>query len=245
MNSYNEFAKIYDELMNDVDYDKWFSYIEEIFIKNNKKPLNILEMACGTGNLTKYLCENRYDVTCFDMSSEMLSVAYEKLRGFKNVKILNQDMTEFNVNKKFEAVISICDSINYITNDEDLKEVFTNVYNHLNDDGIFIFDINSHYKLSEIIGNNTFVHDEDDIFYTWQNYYDEDEKICEFYLTFFIKENDKYIRVEEEHCERAYKIEEIIEVLKSVGFKDINYYDEFTFDIPNQKSERINFVVKK
>lgn len=245
MKSYNEFARVYDELMNDIDYNKWFNYIEDIFKFNNKKPLNILEMACGTGNLTKFLCENRYDITCFDMSSEMLTIAYEKLRGYKNVKILNQDMTEFNLNKKFDVVISICDSINYITNDDDLTSVFNNVYNHLNDDGIFIFDINSYFKLSQVIGNNTFIHDEEDIFYTWQNYFDEDEKISEFYLTFFIKENENYSRIEEEHFERAYKIDEIIEKLNEAGFKNINYYNAFTFDEPNDKSERINFVVKK
>lgn len=245
MGSYNEFAKIYDGLMNDIDYNKWFRYIEDIFKLNNITPKSVLEMACGTGNLTKFLCQNNYDVTCFDLSSEMLTIAYEKLRCFKNVKIINQDMRYFNLNKKFNSIISICDSINYILNEDDLIRVFENVYKHLNDNGIFVFDINSSYKLSNILGNNTFVYDQDDIFYTWQNYYDKDEKISEFYLNFFVKENDKYKRFVEEHYQRAYEVKEIVSLLNKTGFKNIKYYKEFTFELPNNNTERINFVVSK
>lgn len=246
MNRYNEFASLYDELMNDFDYEKWFNYIEEIFGKYKISPTKVLEMACGTGNLSIHLAEKGYKLTCFDLSEEMLAQAYEKLNRFKNVKLLNGNMINFKINQKFDSIISICDSINYITDLEDLKSTFENVYNHLDDNGIFIFDINSFYKISEIIGNNIFVEDREDIFYTWQNYYDSETMICEFYLSFFIKENeDNYIRFDEEHKERAYTVDEIISTLKSVGFNSIDYFEAFTLEEINSTTERINFVACK
>lgn len=246
MNIYNEFARLYDELMEDVDYESWFNYIEEIFRNYNVSPKKILEMACGTGNLSYYLGKKGYKLTCFDLSEDMLSEAYEKLRKFKNVKILNQDMVNFKFSETFDAVISICDSINYIIDEKDLMKTFVNVWNHLEDGGIFIFDINSFYKLRYIIGNNTFVEDRESIFYVWENYFDEDTNVCNFYLTFFVSEDgESYIRFDEEHKERAYKTEEIINMLKEAGFSKIDYYSAFKFEKPNNKTERINFVAIK
>lgn len=245
MNSYNEFASIYDELMNDFDYEKWADYIESIYKLYKLEPKEILEMACGTGNLTYHLAKRGYNLVSFDLSSEMLTKAYEKLSRLKNVKLLNQDMIDFNLNKKFDSVVSICDSINYIVEEEDLYLTFKNVYNHLKDGGIFIFDINSFYKLKEIIGNNTFIEDRENVFYTWQNEFDNYNNICSFYLTFFIKDGKNYSRFDEEHEEKAYKAEEILNLLKKVGFKKVDYFDCFTFDKLNPKSERINFTAIK
>src|SRR5690554_2449168 len=120
MNIYNEFANLYDELMGDFDYENWFNYIEEIFNRYNKSPKKVLEMACGTGNLSYYLASRGYQLTCFDLSEDMLSKAYAKLRRFKNIKLLNQNMVDFKFNESFDSIISICDSINYITENEDL-----------------------------------------------------------------------------------------------------------------------------
>lgn len=246
MKAYGDFAKIYDQLMYDIDYEKWFNYIEDIFRKHNKDPKNILEMACGTGSLTEYFCESDYKVTCFDLSEDMLTVAYDKLSEYRNVKILKQDMTNLKLgDNKFDAVIAACDSINYITEDEDLLKVFKNVYNHLEDEGLFVFDINSHYKLTNIIGENVFIEDTEDVFYIWDNEFIEEEDICNFYLTFFVRENDKYIRFDEMHSERAYKNHHIIESLKLANFKDIKMYDDFNFNQVKDDSERIFFVANK
>lgn len=242
--AYNEFSLIYDKLMmKDINYMNWYNYIKDIFNKFGKKPNNILEMACGTGNLTEILAKERYNIECFDLSEEMLSIAYEKLRKYKNVSIRNMNMLNFNFNKKFDSIISICDSINYIINIEDLKKTFLNVYNHLDNEGIFIFDINSYYKLSEVIGDNTFVHDEDDVFYTWENEFKDN--ISNFYLTFFIKENDVYHRFNEFHRERAFHIEEIVLLLKKVGFEKISTFNGLSFERPKEYSTRINFVAIK
>lgn len=181
---YNDFAYIYDELIEDIDYERWNLYIKDIFHKFNKNPKSILEMACGTGNLSYYLAKDGYDLVCFDVSDDMLAMAYNKLQKFNNVMILKQNMINFDVGKEFDGIISILDSINYIIDESELLNTFKNVRSHLKEDGIFIFDINSQYKLKEVIGNNIFMEDKEDIFYTWQNYYDEEKDIAEFYLTF-------------------------------------------------------------
>lgn len=246
MDIYNKFASIYDELMMDFNYEDWFSYIERIFNKYEKNPRRVLEMACGTGNLSYYIAKKGYNLTCFDLSEDMLSKAYEKLRRFKNVNLIRQNMIDFNLNRSYDCVVSICDSINYITEKEDLLQTFKNVWNHLENDGIFIFDINSFYKLKYIIGNNTFVEDREEVFYTWQNYYDENKNICEFYLTFFYSEDGEcYERFDEEHKEKAYKLDEIIELLEKAGFRNIDYFQAFGFEKPIEKTERINFVAIK
>lgn len=243
MGMYDEFAYLYDELMNDFDYENWYGYIKEIFKRYDKKPVDILEMACGTGSLSYHIAKDGYKLTCFDLSGEMLSIAYDKLKGLKNAKILKQNMIDFTINKSFDSIISICDSINYILDEEDLLKTFINVYKHLNKDGIFIFDINSFFKLKELVGNNTFVEDREDIFYTWQNYYDDENDVCEFYLSFFYSEDgESYIRFDEEHKEKAYRVEKVVELLLKAGFTKVDTYDAFTFDDSREDSERINFV---
>lgn len=246
MSRYGKFAKVYDDLMVDFDYKEWFNYIEETFKRYNKNPGKILEMACGTGNLSRYLAKARYDLTCFDISEDMLSHAYKKLRSYKNVDIMRQDMVSFNINKNFDAVISICDSINYITNVDDLEKTFSNVYSHLKEGGMFLFDINSYFKLKNIIGNNTFVEDSEEVFYVWENFYDYKDDICEFFLTFFFKEDDGcYKRFDELHVEKAYKVSEVVDLLYIVGFKDVDVYKGFSFDDVKDSTERINFVARK
>lgn len=246
MDTYNEFAQIYDELMDDFDYENWFGYIEDIFKKYDKKPRNILEMACGTGNISYYFGNTGYRLTAFDISEEMLAKAYKKLGRFKNIKLLKQDMIDFKLNEKFDVVISLCDSVNYVLESRDLKKTFKNVYEHLDQDGIFIFDINSYYKLKHIIGNNTFIEDREDIYYIWQNEYEEDRDIANFYLTFFHREGeDCFKRFDEVHRERAYKVEEIKNTLKDVGFNKIDIYEGFTFNEIKDETQRINFVAMK
>lgn len=246
MKTYNEFANIYDELMDDFDYEKWFKYIEEIFNRYGKTPKNILEMACGTGNISYFFGNTGYKLTSFDLSSDMLSEAYAKLNKFKNIQLLNQNMIDFKLKGKFDSVISLCDSINYILKEEDLLKTFKNVYDHLEVNGIFIFDINSYYKLENIIGNNTFVEDRDDIYYIWENEYEEDENIANFYLTFFQSENGHaYKRFDETHRQKAYKRSKIEELLFNAGFKSVDAYEGFSFDQVGSKTERINFVAIK
>ena len=246
MKSYGEFALLYDELMDDFDYVAWGEYVQDILKSHGFEKTSILEMACGTGNLTEELLKRGHSVDGFDLSQEMLAIANNKLFGFKKKRLFKMDMEDFKLDRKYKVVISACDSINYILEDSNLRKTFANVYGHLEDDGIFIFDINSEYKLREILGNNIFIEDRDNVFYTWENHFDEDSGICEFYLTFFQSGNGiDYRRFDEYHRERAYSVETVRRLLEEAGFSEISAYEAFGFQDVGHDSERINFVVKK
>lgn len=242
---YRNFAAYYDKLMYDVDYDGWSRYIADIIKRYNIKHNDVLEMACGTGNISVRMAAMGYDVTAFDLSEDMLSVASSKAadNGVK-IRFLAQDMTNIGISGEFGIILCLCDSINYITSDDDLADTFKWAYNHMKSDGIFIFDINSSYKLNHIIGNNTFTYNTDDLVYIWDNYV-TDEKTVEFYLTFFVREGKVYRRFDEMHIERIYEVQYIVKLLNSAGFSKIHINEAFTFQNPNENSERINFTVMK
>ncbi|MDK2563653.1 methyltransferase domain-containing protein [Romboutsia sedimentorum] len=248
MDQYRDFAFIYDELMNEVDYNGWVKYIEDIIKNENAKVQNILELACGTGNLTIPLTKKNYDIAGIDISEEMLSVAREKAEkeGVELV-LLQQDIAQLDFDiTNLDCVLCACDGFNYITYDDDLENVFTKTYELLKEDGVFIFDISSFYKLSTILGNNMYGENRDDIAYMWQNYFDDEENLVEMELAFFIKDEfEKFERFEEVHQQRAYTEDEILDMLKSSGFKNIKVYGDFTFEAPKQDSQRIFFVCKK
>lgn len=248
MSQYSDFAFVYDELMNEVDYDRWVKYIEDIIDNEGVKVKNILELACGTGNLTIPLTKKSYDIAGIDISDEMLSVAREKAEkeGVELV-LLQQDISELDFDiSDLDCVLCACDGFNYITYDDDLENVFSKTYELLKKDGIFIFDISSFYKLANILGNNMYGENREDIAYMWQNYFDDEENLIEMELTFFIKDEDgKFERFEEVHQQRAYTEDEIVDMLKESGFSDIKSYGDFTFEKPNEESQRIFFVCKK
>lgn len=243
---YGGFAYVYDRLMEDVDYEGWANYVEKIMDDNMKKTNKILELACGTGNITIPLAKKGYNVVGLDISQDMLMVAKDKsIENNLKVLFIEQNMIDLELEEKFDCVLSMCDGINYIVDTEDLLEVFQRVYNTLEDGGAFIFDISSSYKLKNILGNNTFGENLDDICYLWENYFDEESNILEMDLTIFIQEGKYYRKEEEFHIQRAYDVDEIINLLNTVNFKDVKIYDGFTFNTHKNNSERIFFVAKK
>jgi len=244
--NYSGFAYIYDALMQDMDYDRWVEYLNEIFKRFGVKPELVLELACGTGNICIRLAKQGYDMIGLDSSEDMLNVAVQKSKDSGlDILFLHQDMREFELYGTVDAILCMLDSINYITDPNDLKKVFKLVNNYLNPGGLFIFDINSKYKLSTILGNNTFSVDENDIFYVWENNYEEKNQICNFYLTFFVKEGSKYDRIDEIHQERAYIISEIKQYLEHAGLQCLGVFDQLTFAEPADDSERIFFIAQR
>lgn len=243
MESYTDFAYIYDNLI-DQDYEKWADYIEEIFAKYKKSPKLVLDLGCGTGNITNILAKRGYDMIGVDISLDMLNVARDKAadEGL-DVLYLCQDIREFELYGTVDAIICTLDVINYITDPEDLSKVFALVKNYLNPDGIFIFDINTEYKLKNILGNNTFVNDENGIFYTWENEYSEN--ISNQFLTFFAETDDGlYQRFEENHIQRAYTINEIREKLKENKLTFEVEYSLFSLETPDKNCEKTVIVSK-
>lgn len=245
MNSYTDFALVYDALMKkDVDYEKWADYIENLFDMYGAAPSLVCDVACGTGNITIPLARRGYDMTGVDASESMLNIAREKAEGL-DILFLNQSMTKIDLYGTMGAFLCMIDGINYVLSPKSLLNFFTKIKTCFMDEGApFIFDISSEYKLKEIIGQNTFVHSDRDIFYTWQNRYIENKKLSDMFLTFFVKDGSKYRRFEERHLQRAWSIDEIEYLLKKAGFETVDTYGELSFEKPDKNAERIVFAAR-
>lgn len=246
MNSYGEFSNVYDSLMKqDINYSQIADYIENLFTIHGKNPDMIVDLACGTGNLTIPLAERGYDMIGIDKSADMLSVAREKVVSGRDILFLNQDMTKLDLYGTADAFLCMIDGINYCLNQNAVYDMFKKIKTcFLNNDGILIFDVSSEYKLSKVIGNNTFIHDEEKMFYSWENRYFEKLKISDMYLNFFVKEKEGYKRFCERHIQKAYTVATLKEMLTKAGFKKIKTYGDFTFDKPVKNTERIIFVAE-
>lgn len=239
------FSEVYDKLQ-DADYNGFVEFYKKVFEKFGLNPKLVLDLACGTGSITVKLSEAGYDMTGVDLSTEMLNIAREKaIEAGQDILFLNQDMTEFELFGTVDAIVSTLDGINYLTEDGDLEKVFNLCRNYLNPGGLMIFDINSEYKLKEVLGNNTFVFDEEGIFYVWQNEYSPEDRICSFCLDFFVENKQGgYERFSEYQEERAYSENEISSAAEAAGLEVLGCFSGFDFETANEKSERLFFVLK-
>ena len=241
---YNNFARIYDKLQPDSEYEKFANYIEGIFEKFGKSPKLILDLACGTGRLTAVLAARGYDMIGVDISDDALNLAAERSKSAKqDILFLQQDMTDFELFGTVDAIVCCFDSVNYLTDLRDLRRTFKLCENYLNPGGLLIFDVNSPYKFEETLGNNTFVYDFEDVFCVWENNYIRMKN--EFHLTFFEKSGENYAKFEETHLQRCYEIAEIENVFANLKMAHKACYHEFSFTKPRRNSERIFFVYEK
>lgn len=239
---YGDFAYFYDKLMYDLDYEKIYKFIREVLGKKSLEPELILEMACGTGGLTEKLARD-YKIHAFDLSDDMLSVCENKIRS-KNLKLFKQNMVGFSAPASYDALFSVGDSLNYVTDEKDFEAAIKSSYDHLKDGGIFIFDLNTEYKFKNI--PPVTVDEVEDVLYLWENIYDEEEKLNTYGVNFFrnIKDND-YKRFYEEHLERAYDLPFVKNLLGKTGFKDIEVYDDYEFKEVSDETSRYTFITRR
>lgn len=244
MNCYKDFAHVYDELINgDVDYEAWGNTILNICKNHNIKFENYLDLACGTGNLTEIIGTAFKQVWGVDLSEDMLWEADKKLRKTNiKAKLIKQDICNLQLNRKFDLITCCLDSTNYILEDNSLKKYFMGIRDHLSENGIFIFDLNSYYKLSEIIGNNIFTYDDEEVVYIWENQFNDE--IVDMYLTFFVKNGENYKRFDEEHSEKAYKESKIEGLFSECGFTLVNKLNNYKENVIDNKAERIVYILK-
>lgn len=247
MNSYTKFAHLYDGLMNqDVNYDHWADYIENMFDRYGINPEIVCDLACGTGNMTIPLALRGYDMIGVDRSFDMLSIARSKAKK-KNadVMFLEQNLTELDLYGSCGAFLCMIDGFNYILNPNSLYKIAKRIKTcFLDTDGIFMFDISSEHKLANFIGNNTFIHDGDEVFYTWENKYYPNTKMSDMYLNFFVKSKGGYRRFGERHLQHAYSVEDIKKIFLCAGFSSVDAYSPLTFDVPKSDDMRVVFVAK-
>ncbi|MFT4143057.1 MAG: class I SAM-dependent methyltransferase [Mobilitalea sp.] len=254
MEQYTSFASVYDMFMDNVPYDEWADYVQKL-LKNYKIENGlILELGCGTGSMTRQLAERGYDMIGIDNSEEMLQIARDKGVGTKDILYLCQDMREFELYGTVSAVISVCDSMNYILSEEDLLKVFKLVNNYLDPQGLFIFDLDTEYAYEEIIGDQVIAENRDEGSFIWENTYYEDEKINEINLTLFIPEKVKdkasdekvlYHKYEETHQRKAYSIDTVKQLIEAAGMEWVAVYDTLTEKKPKKTSERVYIIARE
>lgn len=249
MEAYTSFARVYDTFMDNVPYKEWADYLGKILKEYGIDDGLVLDLGCGTGNMTEMLASSGYDMIGVDNAEEMLEIAMEKkVESGHDILYLLQDMREFELYGTVRAVISACDSVNYITDDEDLTEVFRLVNNYLDPEGLFVFDFNTEYKYREILGEQTIAEDREECSFIWDNYYDKDERINEYELTLFVRDEEQpqlYRKYQEEHFQRAYTLEQIRHMLNEAGLEYVTAYDDYTKESPHDRSERICVVARE
>lgn len=250
MAGYGDFAYYYDLLTENVDYESRCEYICNLLAEGGVGKGILLDLACGTGTMSFLLCDKGYDVIGVDASEEMLSVAQEKkMENGKDVMFLCQRMEELDLFGTINAAVCTLDSINHITDEETVKKVFSKVSLFMEDKGLFIFDVNTPYKHREILGDNTFIYDMDDVYCVWQNSTDKDTLLTEVSLDIFERDTDEeedvYYRYSEEFSEKGYELSEIRKWLTDYKFEVLGVYEELTKNEVSEKTQRAVFVARK
>ena len=244
--SYENFAETYDILMNDVDYKSRTEYLLKLFKNHGKIPTLLLDLACGTGGFSNCFAKKGIEVIGVDMSEEMLAKAGENSAEMgTDVLFLCQKAEELDLYGTVDGAICCMDSLNHITNIKNLTAAVNKVSLFLEKDCLFIFDVNTEYKHRNILGDNTFVVEEDGVFCGWQNSYHADRLTTDISLDFFIQQDGHYIRSSEDFSERAYTESELSEILRKAGLSTVAIYDDMTYNPPTDKSERVIYVTKK
>ena len=245
MEAYTGFAGVYDLFMDNVPYEEWSRYLISLLEEQGVDRGLVLELGCGTGRMTRLLAQAGYDMIGVDNSQEMLQIAKEAEGQTDEILYLLQDMREFELYGTVRAVVSICDSMNYILEEEELLAVFRLVNNYLDPGGVFIFDMNTLYKYREILGENTICENRKEGSFIWENYYDEEEQTNQYDLTLFIQEPGcpgLYQKYEETHVQRGYDLEQIKRLLRQAGLEFIHAFDAFTREPVKDDSERIYVI---
>mgnify|MGYP000369380098 FL=1 len=249
MEAYTSFARVYDTFMDNIPYEEWCEYLTGLMREYGVRDGLVLDLGCGTGNMTELLAKAGYDMIGADNAEEMLEIAMEKRdKSGHDILYLLQDMREFELYGTVRAFISVCDSFNYITEPEELQEVFRLVNNYLDPKGVFIFDFNTVYKYKEVMGDTVIAEDRGECSFIWDNYYYDEEKINEYDLSLFIetdKDSGLYRKYEETHYQRAYTLEEMKELIRKSGLEFVTAYDAFSKNAPMDTSERIYVIARE
>lgn len=285
MESYTDFAAVYDEFMDATPYEDWCSRIIRLIEKYGiSRPQDlqerggslkavstssdeqaailseteqallsernlVLDLGCGTGTLTELMAEEGYDMMGIDMSPEMLQIAMEKrAESGHDIMYLCQDMRELELYCTVGTVICVCDSINYVLEDEEVIETFRRVNNYLYPKGLFIFDFNTVYKYSEVIGDTTIAENREDCSFIWDNFYEEESHINEYDLTIFVREEsemDVFRRFQETHYQRGYDLQEMLHFVKAAGLEFVVAFDADTEGEVTEETERVLMVCRE
>lgn len=246
-NAYGSFASVYDIFQDNINYQEWADYLTECLKEYGISDGLVLDLGCGTGTMTELFAEAGYDMIGVDNSEEMLAQAMEKrMESGHDILYLLQDMQEFELYGTVRAIVSVCDSLNYLTEEEDLLTVFRLANNYLDPRGIFIFDMNTVYKYQEILGDATIAENREDGSFIWENSYDPESGINLYELALFLpREDGLYEKCEEVHYQKAYPLAKIRELISKSGLELLAVYDAYTREQPRHDSERLTFIARE
>ncbi|MDD6038178.1 MAG: class I SAM-dependent methyltransferase [bacterium] len=245
MDAYTGFAEVYDLFMEDVPYEQWCKIITNQLKREDICDGLILELGCGTGAMTRLLAKEGYDMIGVDSSLQMLAEAREK-DDSQEILYLCQDMREFELYGTVRAVVSVCDSMNYLLTPEDFVQTVSLVNNYLDPGGLFLFDMNTIYKFRELMGNTTIAETKEHASFIWENYYDEETARNEYDLTLFLeRENGLFERQIEVHEEQGYSVDKVKEMIGQGGMQFVDCFDADTLEAPTDISERIFFIARE
>ena len=237
---YQAFAELYDELMNDVDYEGWADYYTRLLSIYGVRGGKICECACGTGGLTIPLYYRGFQMTGVDISREMLWQAAQKSRkrGIA-MPFVQQDMKALNLHRPMDAVLATCDGVNYLLTEEDLLSFFRAAHRAVKPGGALVFDVSTPYKLKHVLCAGLMGEDREDVTYVWQNTWHEKTQTVDLDLIFFVREKDgKYRRMEEHQQQRAWDEKTLKEQLWHAGFRTVSFYGDYTLNAPKDGNQR-------
>lgn len=245
--AYNSFAWVYDTFMDNIPYQSWADYLVSLLKEYGVHDGLVLDMGCGTGNMTELLDDQGYEMIGIDNSEEMLMEARDKmLEGGRDILYLMQDMRSFELYGTVAACVSVCDSMNYITDYEDLVQVFRLVNNYLDPKGVFIFDYKTEYQYETLIGNRTIAENREDCSFIWENEYDASNRLNTYEMTIFIEEEEGlFRRYEEVHTQRAWTTEELKQAAEEAGLVFLTEYDAFTREPKKTDSGRAYMILQE
>lgn len=282
MDSYSDFALVYDTFMDETPYSEWADYISELIntygiSKPKKDAVNkvkekepscegeasedevseeemlsqernlIVELGCGTGSFAEEMASRGYDIMGIDNSQQMLQIAINKKdKSGHDIMYLEQDMREFELFCTAGTFLSVCDSVNYLTENADVVKMLKLVNNYLYPGGIIIFDFNTLHKYRDVIGDTTIAEDREDCAFIWDNWFDSESSINEYDLTIFVHEEDnRYRKFNETHFQKGYTLEEMLSIVKESGMEFVKAIDADTHNDPDEESERIYIIARK
>ncbi len=244
--SYNSFASVYDELTLNVDYKNRAEYVQSILNRYGITDGLLLDLACGTGSMAVELSKMGYEVIATDASADMLMEAQNKAYdNEQSIMFLCQRMEETDLYGTVRAVVCALDSINHLPDYDTMAKTFDVLKNFVDDGGVMVFDVNTLYKHQNVLGNNTFVYDEKNVFCVWQNHLLQDERTVNINLDFFCKNGELYERFNENFNETAFTDEEIISAVESAGFRVLERLADMTENKPDDTTERIYYVIRR
>ncbi len=251
-----DFSFVYDELMDEVPYEEWAAYVQELLNRyglsqKDEDPFTVVELGCGTGSFTQEMAKRGYNMIGIDNSPEMLNVAVQKKdESGLEILYLEQDMRDFELIGPVANIVSVCDSVNYLLSEEEILQMMACVKRGLLSGGIFVFDFNTVHKYRDVIGDTTIAESREDVAFIWDNYYNAEECINEYDLTIFrqIKGDrlgqDLFQRSLETHFQKGYTLAEMECYARKSGLSFVKAIDADTHGNVTENSERVYVILR-